>query len=286
MIERLAWVTTGRARGRDEDEPSALAALRSAGLRVNLVDWDDPTVDWSVYDRAVLRSTWDYSERLEEFLDWLTVVDAATDLRNPAAMVRWGVDKRYLADLAGQGVPVTPTVFADPGQTPPLPTGAFVVKPAVSAGSRDAASYRPDQHDLAHAHITRLHQAGRCVLVQPLLPSVAVDGEWPLVFFAGQYSHAASRRVALPGAEAVAGLSALETRAPHHADPDQLRVARAALDTVAARFGVPTYARVDLVRDPAGQPCVLEVELAEPCLFLPQASPDALGRLVDTFTGP
>lgn len=286
MINRLAWVTSGSARGRDEDEPSALAALRSAGLRVDVVNWDDASVQWSGYDRAVLRSTWDYSQRVDDFRGWLSVVDAATDLRNPAAMVRWGMDKRYLADLAGQGVPVTPTVFADAGQTPPFPAGAFVVKPAVGAGSRDVAAYRPDQHDLARAHVARLHQAGRCVLVQPLLASVAVDGEWPLVFFGGQYSHAASRRVALPRAEAGTGPSAPETRAPHQADPDQLRVARAAIDTVAARFGVPTYARVDLVRDPAGQPCVLEVELAEPCLFLPHASSDALTRLVDAFARP
>ena len=60
MIERLAWVTAREARGRDEDEPLALAALPRAGVSVEVVDWDDPAVDWSRFDRVVLRSAWDY----------------------------------------------------------------------------------------------------------------------------------------------------------------------------------------------------------------------------------
>ena len=57
-MQRLAWVTAGAVRGTDVDEPVALAALRAAGTDVEVVDWDDPQVDWAAFDRAVLRSTW------------------------------------------------------------------------------------------------------------------------------------------------------------------------------------------------------------------------------------
>ncbi len=284
MIERLAWVTARGARGRDDDEPLALAALAAAGVRTDVVDWDDPGVDWAGYDRAVLRSTWDYPERLGEFLTWLDVVDAATGLRNPAATVRWSVDKHYLAELAAAGVPVVPTSYAEPGDEPLLPDGEFVVKPAVGAGSRDAASYGPEQHAVARAHVARLHARGASVMVQPLLASVARDGEWPLLFFGGTYSHAAGKRVALPRAGVVDGLFAAERSVPHEADAEQLAVARAAVDVVTARFGVPTYARVDLVRDDDGRPCVLEVELVEPSLFLAEGGPGAVERLVAALT--
>jgi len=60
MIEHLAWVTTGPARGGDKDEPLVVPALEAWGVRVDVVDWDDPAVDWSRFDRVVLRSTWDY----------------------------------------------------------------------------------------------------------------------------------------------------------------------------------------------------------------------------------
>ncbi|MTD13559.1 hypothetical protein GIS00_06320 [Nakamurella sp. YIM 132087] len=284
MIRRLAWVTTAGTRGLDEDEPPALPALADAGVEVQVVEWTDPAVDWSAFDRAVLRSAWDYPERLPEFLAWLDRVDAVTEVVNPPAMVRWSTDKSYLAELADAGVPITPTRFLPPGAGAEFPDGDFVVKPAVGAGSRDAASYGADQHDIATGHIDRLHRDGRTVLVQPFLTSVATDGEWPMVFFGGRFSHAASKRVALPRAASIDEMFAAETNVPHDATADQVEVAQAAVDLVTARFGVPTYARVDLVRDNNCRYCVLEVELVEPSLFLPHTGPAAVGMLVEAFT--
>ena len=280
MITRLAWVSAREARGRDEDEPLAVPALRQAGIAVDLVVWDDPAVRWADYDRTVLRSTWDYPQRIEQFVTWLETVEQVTDLRNPLPMLRWNLDKHYLADLGQAGVPITPTTFVEQGTRPNFPAGDFVVKPAIGAGSRDVASYRPTQHDVARVHVRRLQDAGASVLVQPLLKSVAVDGEWPLIFFAGRYSHAANKRVLLPHAGTVDDLFAEETNVPHVADAEQIAVAQKAVDVVTERFGVPLYARVDLVRDDQGRACVLELELVEPSLFLPQAPPDALEQLV------
>ena len=284
MIETLGWATARAARGTDEDEPLALAALRRTGVAVEVVDWDDADVAWSGFDRVVLRSTWDYAERLPEFVTWLEQVDAVTELVNPLATVRWSLDKRYLAELAGASVPITPTVFVPPGGATVFPDGEFVVKPAVGAGSRGAASYAADQHDAAIRHVAELHETGQVVLVQPYLRSVATDGEWALVFLDGRLSHAASKRVALPRAGQVEGLFAAETLAEHVATPDQVEVATAAVACVAGRFGTPAYARVDVVRDDDGRCCVLEVELVEPSLFLTCAPPDAADRLARALT--
>lgn len=279
MIERLAWVTTSEARGRDDDEPSALAALARAGVAVEVVDWDDSAVDWALFDRVALRSAWDYPQRLPEFLTWLDEVAEVADVVNSPAAVRWNLDKRYLAELDEAGVPITPTSFVTPGTPPQLPDGEFVVKPAVGAGSRDAASYGPDDHTAALDHVSRLHAAGQVVLVQPLVASVATEGEWPMVFLGGEFSHAARKRVELPRAGLVTDLFAAEVNAPHAATPAQVRVARTAVEVVASRLGTPRYARVDLVRDDLGHYQVLEVELIEPSLFLPQADEDAAHRL-------
>ena len=285
MIERLAWVTTKDARGRDEDEPIALAALRGAGVQVDVVDWPDPDVAWSTFDRVVLRSAWDYPQRLADFLEWLQAVDAVTDLLNPIPMVRWSLDKHYLGDLAAAGVPITPTAFVEPGDDVAFPAGDFVVKPAIGAGSKDASVYGPDQHPAAAEHVERLGAQGTSVLVQPFLASVAIAGEWPLIFFRGEYSHAASKRVALPRAGTVDDLFAAETNAPHIASTEQVATAQAAVNVVSARVGTPAYARVDLVNDDEGHPCVLEVELIEPSLFLPYAEPAAVDRMVMALTG-
>jgi hypothetical protein len=162
MIERLVWVTAREARGRDEDEdePLAFAALQRTGVEVEVLDWDDPEVDWSSFDRVLLRSAWDYPQRLPESLSWLEQVDAVSDLVNPLATVHWSLDKRYLAELAEAGVAITPTVFVEPGSVASFPAGDFVIKPAVGAGSRDAALYGADQLE------TRLHATGQTVLVE------------------------------------------------------------------------------------------------------------------------
>ncbi|MGL5858163.1 MAG: ATP-grasp domain-containing protein [Angustibacter sp.] len=293
MIGRLAWVTARPARGRDDDQPLAVSALRQAGAVVSVIDWDDPRADWASFDRVVLRSTWDYPERLLQFHAWLDSVAAASDLRNPAPMVRWSTDKHYLGELDAAGIPVIATTFVEPGQSAQFPGGEFVVKPAVGAGSRGAASYNPGHHDLNHhdlnhhdlaaAHVRRLHAAGSTALVQPRVASVAHHGECALVFLGGEYSHAARKRVRLPHASAVDDLFAAEDLQPVTADTDQRAIAQAVLEMVTARFGVPTYARVDLVQDDAGQPMVLEVELVEPSLFLPQAGPQAVHQLVRAF---
>lgn len=283
MAEKLAWVSALGARGFDEDEDLAVPALRRAGLDVDVVSWDDPAVSWADYDRAVLRSTWDYARRLEDFTAWLERVSQVTDLRNPMPMVRWSLDKHYLADLEHAGVPVTATTFVEPGQTPVFGAGEFVVKPAVGAGSRDAASYGPGEHDLALQHVAKLHEQKASVLVQPLLRSVAIEGEWPLVFFGGRYSHAANKRVSLPRASVIETLFAPETNQPHQAGEEQIAVAQRAVDHVSERFGVPLYARVDLVLDDEGRSVVMELEMVEPSLFLPQAPPEALDRLVRAF---
>ena len=285
VIERLAWVTTKEARGRDEDEPIAVAALRLAGVQVDVVDWDDPIAQWSSFDRVVLRSAWDYPQRLAEFLEWLQAVDAVTDLLNPIPLVRWSLDKHYLGELAAAGVPITPTEFVEPGASANFPPGEFVIKPAIGAGSKDASAYGPEQHPLAQAHIERLHKQGKSVLVQPFLASVATEGEWPLIFFGGTYSHAASKRVALPRAGTVDDLFAAEINAAHVACDAQIETAQAAMDVVSGRLGTPAYARVDLVNNDDGQPCVLEVELIEPSLFLPYAEPAAVDRMVLALAG-
>ncbi|MEV4343171.1 hypothetical protein AB0J83_01635 [Actinoplanes sp. NPDC049596] len=284
MTTRLAWVSATEARGQDPDEELALPALKRAGFEVDVVAWDDPAAAWATYDQVVLRSTWDYPRRLGEFQAWLVRVAAVTDLRNPLPMLRWSLDKHYLSDLDQAGVPITATVFAEPGdRRPALPDDDFVVKPAVGAGSKDAAWYAPAQRDEAYAHVARLHAAGVTALIQPRVRSVPVDGEWPLVFLGGSYSHAATKRVDLPQAGAVTGLFAEETTQPYEATPDQIAVARAAVDVVTTRFGVPTYARVDLIRADDGRPRVLELELVEPSLFLPEAPPDTADRLAEAL---
>src|SRR4051812_35077274 len=113
----IALVTAAAAREVDEDMPSLESALRNAGADVTIAEWDRPH-DWSRFDLALLRSTWDYPQRLAEFLGWADAVSQETKLLNSLPVVRWSSDKHYLGDLAGKEVPTVLTKFVEPGEGP------------------------------------------------------------------------------------------------------------------------------------------------------------------------
>lgn len=272
----IALVTAVAARAIDEDMPSLEAALRSAGADVTIAEWDRPQ-DWSRFDIAVLRSTWDYPQRFAEFMAWADAVSQQTTLLNPLTAVQWSCDKHYLAHLAAKKVPTVLTRFIEPDEVPAprieellkLPDAEeFVVKPAVGAGSRDAQRYGREESEDAARHAERLLADQRSVLLQPYLNKVDVLGETALMYVEGQFSHAIRKGPLLKKKEApTTELFAKEAITARVPDAAELRVGAQVLQ--ALPFVMPLYARVDLIRDQQGAPVVLEVELIEPSLFLP-----------------
>ncbi len=100
---KIALVTAIAAFALDDDLAPLQQALEKAGVQAPIVAWDDPTVSWSRFDAALLRSPWDYAERLPEFLGWAENVSKQTRLLNPLEVIRRNTDKHYLADLAKAG---------------------------------------------------------------------------------------------------------------------------------------------------------------------------------------
>lgn len=290
-MTRIAFVTAIASAALDEDMPPLLAACVRAGLTAEVRAWDDFTVSWARYRAVVVRSPWDYHTRLPEFLRWCERVDRVSTLLNPLPVLRWNTDKHYLADLQAAGVAVVPTRFVEPNAEP-LPAlqaflaefadaAEFVVKPAVSVGSADTQRYRREQAFAAANHIGRLLGAGRSAMLQPYLDAVDVHGETALLYFDGRFSHAI-RKVALLKLNEI-GLDHAqvpESIAAREPGTDEVRLGETVLAAARTRIGtVPLYARVDLIRDAAGRPCLLELELAEPSLFFARA-PGAADRFV------
>jgi hypothetical protein len=281
---RVALVTCQAFLDLDPDDRLVLEPLRARQVAVDAVAWDDPAADWSRYDLAVLRSTWDYVPRRDAFVHWLRSVPA---LANPAGIVAWNTDKRYLADLAAAGIPVVPTTWLDPGAPPwtPPAEGEHVIKPAVGAGSVDTGRYDladPGHRRLAEAHAARLQAAGRVAMIQPYLSAVDTYGETALIYLGGSFSHAIRKGPLLDGPDTgAAGLykpEAITAREASHAERELADRALAAVPDGTHLL----YARVDLVPGPDGAPLLIELELAEPSLFL-RYGPQAPTRLAESI---
>jgi hypothetical protein len=295
MSRPIALVTAREALPLDEDMPPLVEAFQAAGAHVETPAWDDPAVDWARFDAAVLRSTWDYMDRLHQFLRWVDRCAGATRLLNPPEVVRWNLDKHYLLALHGAGVPVVPTRFVEPGESPdealsgflaggggrlsagdPEDFDEFVIKPAVGAGSRDAVRLSRGDLARARAHLGRLLAAGRSAMLQPYLARVDEQGETALVHIGGLFSHAIRKGPLLrAGGPLVEGLFAAEDVSARVPGEDELDVAARAC-AVAACWD-PMYVRVDVIRGAGGLPVVLELEMTEPSLFFPHG-PGSAGR--------
>jgi hypothetical protein len=248
------------------EDDRALAELLGAPFVV----WSDPAADWSSFTRVVLRSTWDYVGRRDAFLAWC---DHLGDrLVNGPDMVRWNIDKRYLGQLEATGIPVVPTTFLGLGQQLPDFADEIVVKPAVSASAQDTGRFVAAEAAPARALLAHIYDSGREALLQPYLPSVDHRGETTLVYFGGAFSHAATKgprlvRAAGSGA-ARTPASVIASRIP---EDDERALGKSVVDWIAGHFGRwPAYARVDVLRAADGRALLLEVEVAEPALYLRQ----------------
>jgi glutathione synthase/RimK-type ligase-like ATP-grasp enzyme len=253
----------------DGDAAPLAAALAAGGFEAELVAWDDPAADWDLPIPTIIRSTWNYALDVDRYLAWIDRASAAAPLWNPPEIVRGNVHKRYLLALAARGVPVVPTVLVERGAGSPLASitaARIVIKPEVGAGSLGARVFAPGD-PAADLHLASLTARG-AALVQPYVASVDDYGERSLVWIDGAISHAIRKAPRFAG-------DSEQTDGPYPIADDERAIAEAAF----APYRELLYGRVDLARDDAGRPMVMELELVEPSLFFPR-QPGAAERYV------
>ena len=177
------------------DDERLADALGALGAEVARIPWDDGGVHWGAFDAVVIRSTWDYARRREEFVAWAESVGPR--LHNSPAVIRWNSDKHYLGDLSSAGIRTVETTYVEPGAPPPVLTGEVVVKPTVSAGGKDSGRFSERTHDEALGLIRRIHGSGRTAMLQPYMATVDSIGETAIVFLDGEPSHVLRKRAVL-----------------------------------------------------------------------------------------
>jgi glutathione synthase/RimK-type ligase-like ATP-grasp enzyme len=259
--KRVALATCADYPQLADDEPLLLEALRARDVDAEPVVWDDDAIDWRSYDLVIVRCTWDWSWRVEQFLAW---AESVPRLLNAPEVLRWNIDKTYLRELPG----AVPTQFVQDGEDWQVPGPEFVVKPTVSSGSRHTGRYSAGEEAKARAHVHELTSEGRTAMIQPYLTAVDEHGETGLVFLGGEYSHAFRKGQLLHrGNEPATGLFVQEQIAPRTAGPGERELAERVLDSLPWPRANLLYARVDMISGPNGEPQLVELELTEPSLY-------------------
>lgn len=297
---RIALATCDELPEWEVDDRLLHDALRSHEVDFDQPSWSDRTVDWSAYDACLVRTTWDYVERRDEFVAWAQRVAKSTRLFNPMDTIRWNTCKSYLLDLKQAGIPIIPTHWLERGDSFDLKRILLdhgwhrgFIKPRIGATARATFRFNRDDQSLLEAdrHLSRLldHEAA---LVQPYLPSVETFGEWSAIFINGVMTHAV-QKIPVAGDYRVqddfGGVDHL-----YRPDPGEMGFVNDVMQTLSSNpewtgeIGqAPLYARIDILKD-GDKPLINEVELVEPSLFFrhgPHCADELARSLIQRIQG-
>lgn len=284
QIALVTYKDAGKYTGVSEEENARLHQfLTQKGLQVTLEVWDDPAVDWGKYELVLLKSPWDYFDKIDTFYTWLSKLEELqVRVLNPISIVRWNADKRYLVELQEKGERVVPTLWLEQGSKLDVATvferlqsDKIIVKPAVSGGAKNTFALSPQEAEAQAESINSLLQQ-ESFLAQPFIPEIQTKGEWSFLFFNGEYSHAVLKT-------AKAG----DFRVQHffggtiHTPEPPAHLLEAAHNLVDKYAQGCLYARVDGI-ERAGELVLMELELIEPFLFM-ATSEGAIERYYDAL---
>ncbi len=264
-MDQVLLVTGVDMRRPDLELAPLRAALGAAGVASVVVNWT-ADIDWAEASLVVVRSTWDYFDHYGRFLEWIGHLKGRCEVWNPPEVLVWNSHKGYLLDLAASGVALPATSLVaknEPARGRAVLSGfdgEVVLKPAVSGGALDTIR-APADSPVAERHLEMLCAKGDA-LVQAFVPAILTAGEVSLVYFGGEFSHAA-RKTPAPGDFRVQSQFGGRVE-PHRPDDRQLALANLVMSATPA---ATAYARVDLVATPDG-PVLMELEVIEPELFL------------------
>ena len=247
----------------NNNEKSLEEALTAKGYAYQWVNWNDANIDWSDFDKVVIRTTWDYQSQLENFLSVLERIDKSkAELINPISTVKWNIDKNYLFELEENDIEIVPTkivedidedYFSILGET-------LVFKPTVSASAHN--TYKVDRAEFQNKkeEISKVMEY-KTIIVQPFLPAIQTEGEYSLLYFKGELSHAVLKTPQEGDFRSQPEYGSYVRKV----NPPQEVLTQAS--KVVSFIGKELlYCRVDLVKH-QGVYCLMEVELIEPYLY-------------------
>jgi len=273
MPVHLAIVTCesmGEYNNNAESEDRILAQLlEESDVEHTFVIWSDSQVDWNQYSHILIKSPWDYFDRYSEFKGWCGMIaDTGIPVFNDVKTILWNSDKSYLQDIQAKGHKVIPTKFISKAQKIHLPqafeyfdTDHLIFKPSVSGGAKNTLKIKKAEINNYDKKVNELIQQ-EDFLLQPFIREIVDEGEYSLVFFGGQFSHAVLKQP-----------KSGDFRVQHFfggkissikPSPEILASAQHIIDDFAADC---LYARVDGVLI-EGNFYLMELEMIEPYLFL------------------
>lgn len=253
--------------GFTEDDLILADLFKQNGFNIKSVVWSKSENNLSDFDNLILRSTWDYHLRYNEFEKWINKIEKEKiKVWNPAKIIKWNMNKTYLKDFYKAGLNIVPTEFIININKETVKHilqnkwEEIVIKPSVSATAYKTWRLKKEEIPML-PEIIGNYSNDEIILVQKFMPEIKSKGELSFIFFNKVYSHAVIK-TAKAGDFRVQKNFGGETK---QIEPSLELISQAQKFVEFIKEDL-LYARVDCVES-GGKLFLMELELIEPELF-------------------
>ena len=261
-----------------EDE-LVINALKEKNLSVVKKDWNDSIFDWETTRSILFRSTWDYFDKFELFKKWFNKTKNKCLMINSTETIEWNIDKHYLLDLQEHQIPIPNSEFIKRGSSIDLSLlmqkknwNEIVVKPTISGAAKN--TYRLKEEEIIQFGPTwekLIYKED--FIVQEFQNNVITEGEVAMIVIGGKFTHAVLKKAKEGDFRVQDDFGG--SIAIYNPSEEMVKLAEKCTRILTP---IPSYARVDIIRDNLMELAVSELELIEPELWF-RLNPNAAQKL-------
>lgn len=286
MMKKLGIVSCDRWKGIIKEDLFLQKELINRGYKVDLISWEDKSINYNDYECLILRSVWGYQNKYPEFKKWLLYLkqhnikifnDVDILLNNVRKNIQFQILDEYqiphIKTTFIKGIEELSKIVVNNEEQ-------SVIKPIISGSGNNTFKLWPsdnllvDQNEIIKVFEPIFLSEDNGAMVQPYIPEI-IDGEYACIFIDGTNTHNMLR---YPGVFT-------EKQRPIYIEiPPKDILELAYKVSRIPEFENYLYMRVDIVYN-NGEPTVMEVELAEPDLLI-KYIPDSQiqNKIINCFT--
>lgn len=269
MKNKVAFLSTDNLENFFTYDKLLFEPMKKIGWMAEEISWKNEEVNWNDYSSVIVRSTWDYQNDSEKFLNVLEKINnSSAHLENNLDLMRWNMNKNYLYDLENKGIRIVETIWEksfNPNTAfqyfDKLKSDEIIIKPNISANADNTFRLTREKLIEKLPDLEKIF-ADREFMVQPFMQNIVDEGEYSLFFFNGEFSHCVLKKPKEKDfrvQEEHGGK--FKSVVP---SKQQKTIGKNIIDKLAV---LPLYGRTDLVRTADNDFALMELELIEPSLY-------------------
>lgn len=269
MNNKVAFLSTDNLENFFTYDKLLFEPMKKIGWMAEEISWKNEEVNWNDYSSVIVRSTWDYQNDSEKFLNVLEKINnSSAHLENNLDLMRWNMNKSYLFDLENKGIRIVETIWEksfNPNTVfqyfDKLKSDEIIIKPNISANADNTFRLTREKLIEKLPDLEKIF-VDREFMVQPFMQNIVDEGEYSLFFFNGEFSHCVLKRPKEKDfrvQEEHGGK--FKSVVPSQ---QQKTIGKNIIDKLAV---LPLYGRTDLVRTADNDFALMELELIEPSLY-------------------